>query len=177
MDTMTEQSQEKDISSASPDNSEVVALIKKLQQQMAYLEKKIDILVEGSSRKPFGEKRFSKPFRSGGGRHSGRGGWTEGRNHSRDRNSGGGSRSFDRSRGGQGFGGQSRDRQSYSGGQSRDRQSYSGGQSRGGQGYGGQSRGGQSRGGQSRGGQGYGGQSHGFNPRKKRSFSQKKDRD
>ena len=144
MDTMTEQSQQKDISSASPDNSEVVALIKKLQQQMVYLEKKIDILVEGSSRKPFGEKRFSKPFRSGGGRHSGRGGWTEGRNHSRDRNSGG-TRSFDRSRGGQGYGGQSRDRQSYGGGQSRE-------------------------------GQGHGGQSHGFNPRKKRPFSQKRDR-
>jgi len=45
---------------------EMIDLIRKLQKHLVYLEKKIDLLVEASSRKPFGEKRFSKPNHSGG---------------------------------------------------------------------------------------------------------------
>ena len=81
---------------------EVVVLIKKLQQHLVFLEKKIDILVGGLSHKPFKENRFSKPMRSGEHfRHRSR---TEGGNHSSQRNLGR-SGPFDQSRsgGGQGF--------------------------------------------------------------------------
>ena len=44
--------------------SDVLVLIKKMQQQLASLEKKIDILTSQSQQKPFREKHFSKPFRS-----------------------------------------------------------------------------------------------------------------
>ena len=49
-----------------PTNADVVALIKKMQQQLEFLEKKIDTLINQSQEKPFQEKRFSKPFRSFG---------------------------------------------------------------------------------------------------------------
>lgn len=55
--------------SSSPD---VVSLIKKMQQQLEYLEKKIDTLIARSHERPsFKEKSFSKPYRSFGnsGRH------------------------------------------------------------------------------------------------------------
>ncbi len=45
---------------------DVVDLIKKMQQQLVFLEKKIDILIDQSSRRPFSEKHFSKPSRSFG---------------------------------------------------------------------------------------------------------------
>jgi len=98
---MSKHSEPKKISKASPDESETVVLIKKLQQHLVYLEKKIDTLIEGSSRKPFNEKRFSKPGRPGGysrGRVR-----TEGGNHSGERNFGR-TGSFGPSRGGQGHG-------------------------------------------------------------------------
>ena len=49
-----------------PANADVVALIRKMQQQLEFLERKIDILINQSQEKPFQEKRFSKPFRSFG---------------------------------------------------------------------------------------------------------------
>ena len=53
---------------------EVLALIRKMQQQLAFLEKKIDILIKQSSEKsferPFQKRSFSRPFRPGGFSHS-----------------------------------------------------------------------------------------------------------
>ncbi len=46
--------------------SEVIALIKRMQQQLAFLEKKIDILINQSSERSFKGRPFSKPFRPGG---------------------------------------------------------------------------------------------------------------
>jgi len=48
---------------------DVAALIKKMQQQLVFLEKKIDILINQSSRRPFSEKHFSRPSRSFGRPH------------------------------------------------------------------------------------------------------------
>jgi hypothetical protein len=65
-----------DDASAAPDESEmdVVSLLKGMQQQLILLEKKIDLLVSQSQRRPTGEKfssdrtfqkrPYSKPFRS-----------------------------------------------------------------------------------------------------------------
>jgi hypothetical protein len=62
--------------SAAPDESDtdVVSLLKKIQQQVLYLERKIDMLISqskerpsretGSADRPFRKKPFSKPFRS-----------------------------------------------------------------------------------------------------------------
>ncbi len=51
----------------SPDSQqvepEVIALIKKMQQHLVFLEKKIDTLIERSSEKPFERKYFSKSSR------------------------------------------------------------------------------------------------------------------
>ncbi len=54
-----------DISSSVETGSDVVSLIKKMQQQLNYLEKKIDLLLGGgqSSERPFREKRFDRPSR------------------------------------------------------------------------------------------------------------------
>lgn len=46
--------------------SDVLGLIRKMHQQLVFLEKKIDILISHSQEKPFREKPFSKPFRSFG---------------------------------------------------------------------------------------------------------------
>ena len=43
--------------------SDVMALVKKIQQQLVFLEKKIDTLINQSSERPFKGKYFSKPFR------------------------------------------------------------------------------------------------------------------
>ncbi|MDP1854128.1 MAG: hypothetical protein Q8L26_08030 [Candidatus Omnitrophota bacterium] len=45
---------------------DVMALVKKMQQQLISLEKKIDILINQSQDRPFRQKPFSKPFRSFG---------------------------------------------------------------------------------------------------------------
>ena len=45
---------------------DVIALVKKMQQQLVFLEKKIDILISQSQDRPFRQKPFSKPFRSFG---------------------------------------------------------------------------------------------------------------
>lgn len=61
---MNEQSQyNKDLPPASAEQ-DILALIRKMQQQLVFLEKKIDILVNQSQARPFREKHFSKPFRS-----------------------------------------------------------------------------------------------------------------
>ena len=107
---MTDEFEEEDVSSeevapqAEPD---VLSLLKKMQQQLTYLEKKVDLILNQSSEKSFPEKRFSKPFRSGG--HGGPrhgGGHGEGRRDfaPRDRN-------FSRPDNRSGGGGFSRDRQ------------------------------------------------------------------
>ncbi|MDP3920681.1 MAG: hypothetical protein Q8R76_07755 [Candidatus Omnitrophota bacterium] len=87
-------------SKTSPDDRELIVLIKRLQQQMGFLEKKIEILIGRSAQKPsFGrEKRFSKPFRTGGPSHGHA--TTEGGKRSNERPFVGNG-SFDKSRGGQ----------------------------------------------------------------------------
>lgn len=42
---------------------DVIALVKKMQQQLVFLEKKIDILISQSQDRPFRQKPFSRPFR------------------------------------------------------------------------------------------------------------------
>ena len=66
---MSEQFKHNDSLSPAPDEQDVAALIKKMQQQLVFLEKKIDILIEQSSRRPFNERHFSKPSRSFGRPH------------------------------------------------------------------------------------------------------------
>jgi hypothetical protein len=63
---MSEQSEENDFLPATEARQDVAALIKKMQEQLASLEKKIDILINQSQARPFGEKHFAKPFRSFG---------------------------------------------------------------------------------------------------------------
>jgi hypothetical protein len=60
---MNEQSQQNDFSPPAPEELDVAALVKKMQQQLVLLEKKIDILISQSEAAPRGEKHFSKPFR------------------------------------------------------------------------------------------------------------------
>ena len=64
------------ISPGSPQNEpDLVALIKKLQDHLVILERKIDSLINRpqEERRPFQEKRFSKPFRSFKHSHHGKG--------------------------------------------------------------------------------------------------------
>lgn len=62
---MTEQSKNNDLLPSASAEQDVVALIKKMQQQLAFLEKKIDLLISQSQARPFSrEKNFSRPFRS-----------------------------------------------------------------------------------------------------------------
>ena len=93
---MSEHSKEDEELSVPPQtDSEVVSLIKKMQQQLNFLEKKIDILIGQSPDRPprDREKRFSKPFRpsfggGSGGRDFNRGPRREGFSHSRPREGG-----------------------------------------------------------------------------------------
>jgi hypothetical protein len=73
----------------SPVEQDVVALIKRMQQQLAFLEKKLDILINQSQDKPSGERHFSKPFRASGHPHRHAGG---------RRDTGYGEKRFDRGR-------------------------------------------------------------------------------
>ncbi len=61
---------------AEPD---VVALIKRMQQQLAFLEKKIDILISQSQVAPSRERHFSKPYQSFGRSHGQERGPSQGR--------------------------------------------------------------------------------------------------
>ena len=49
---------------------DMFAVLKKIQQQLTFLEKKVDTLVRQSERPSFRERPFQKPFRSGGFSHS-----------------------------------------------------------------------------------------------------------
>jgi hypothetical protein len=52
--------------SSSPPQAEpdIAAVLKRIQQQLTFLEKKIDTLISRSPERPSGGQRFSKPFRS-----------------------------------------------------------------------------------------------------------------
>ena len=51
---------------------DLLGVLKRMQQQLGFLEKKIDTLIKQSSDKPFRERNFSQPFRQGGfGQHRG----------------------------------------------------------------------------------------------------------
>jgi hypothetical protein len=63
---MTEQFKNDNPLTPSQAESDVFVLIKKIQQQLDSLERKIDTLTRQSYEKPFREKNFSKPFRSSG---------------------------------------------------------------------------------------------------------------
>ncbi len=62
-------SEHTDFSQQAPADLDVVALIKRMQQQLAFLEKKLDILISQSQAMPSGERHFSKPFRAPGQPH------------------------------------------------------------------------------------------------------------
>ena len=93
---MSEHSEENEELSVPPQaDTDVVSLIKKMQQQLNFLEKKIDILIGQSPERPFRdrEKRFSKPFRPSFGGGANRGGFNrgprrEGFSHDRPREGG-----------------------------------------------------------------------------------------
>jgi hypothetical protein len=59
---MTEQLDSDNSLTPQQHDADVLILIKKMQQQLASLEKKIDTLIGQSQEKPSGEKHFSKPF-------------------------------------------------------------------------------------------------------------------
>jgi len=61
---MSEQFKDDDPISQEPGEQDVAALVKKMQHQLAALERKIDVLIEQSAHRPSGERNFSKPFRS-----------------------------------------------------------------------------------------------------------------
>jgi len=61
---MTKQIKNDTPSTPQPTESDVLVLIKKMHQQLTFLEKKIDILINQSQEKPFREKFFSKPPRT-----------------------------------------------------------------------------------------------------------------
>lgn len=66
---MSKRSQHNAFLQQAPVEQDVVALIKRMQQQLAFLEKKLDILINQSQARPFSEKHFSKPIRSYGHAH------------------------------------------------------------------------------------------------------------
>jgi hypothetical protein len=53
-----------DVSQQGPAEPDVMALLKRMQQQLAFLEKKLDTLISQSQTRPSGERHFSKPFRA-----------------------------------------------------------------------------------------------------------------
>ena len=56
---MNEQPNDKNLSAPQPSDSEVVVLIKRMQQQLTFLEQKIDAFISQSREKPF--PPFSRP--------------------------------------------------------------------------------------------------------------------
>jgi hypothetical protein len=71
---MNEESSVNPTTAQDPSDTEVVSLLKKVQQQLLFLEKKVDLLISQSQEKPSGERAFpersfrkrsySKPYRS-----------------------------------------------------------------------------------------------------------------
>lgn len=75
---MTEHNKGNESSATEQNETDVVSMLKRMQQQLVYLEKKIDTLIaaggqsQGQSqfRPPFRDRPFSKPFRSYGNSHT-----------------------------------------------------------------------------------------------------------
>lgn len=63
---MSEQSRFNEALPPAPAEQDILVLIRKMQQQLVFLEKKIDTLINQSHARPFNEKHISKPFRSFG---------------------------------------------------------------------------------------------------------------
>jgi len=61
---MSEQIGNENLEGLPSSETDVVVLIKQMQQRLTALEKKIDILISQSQEKSFRPKPFSKPFRS-----------------------------------------------------------------------------------------------------------------
>lgn len=61
---MSEQFEDDDSSSAVSNEQDIAASVNKMQKQLVFLEKKIDILISQSQERPPKERHFSKPFRS-----------------------------------------------------------------------------------------------------------------
>lgn len=82
---MSEQSGHEALGVSRQADPDVMALLKKIQQQLSFLEKKIDALIGSSQERPFRERHFSKPYRSfGDSQHHGK----------RERSHGPGERNF-----------------------------------------------------------------------------------
>ena len=101
---MNKHAEERIALAESQNDPELLALVKKMQKHLVFLEKKIDLLIEGGSgrenrsgRPPF-KKNFSRPFRSGG--HSRHRSSSDGDRYSgpRDRDRGSGGAGSDRPR-------------------------------------------------------------------------------
>lgn len=61
---MSEEFKSENPQAGAPAGQDVVVLIKRMQQQLLFLEKKIDMLISLSQERPEGRDRgFSKPFR------------------------------------------------------------------------------------------------------------------
>ena len=63
---MNEQSRDNEALTSASTEQDVLTLIRKMQQQLSFLEKKIDILISQSQAQPSSERPFSKPFRPSG---------------------------------------------------------------------------------------------------------------
>jgi len=86
---MTEERAQGNSSGSPQAEPDLVALIKRMQMQLLFLEKKIDILINQSSGKPSRDKHFSKPARSFD---------RPNRPYSRERSDASGEKRFDRGR-------------------------------------------------------------------------------
>ena len=84
-------------SEPSSEESDAVALLKKMQQQLVFLERKIDTLIHQSQNQPSKDRHFSKPFRPSFRPNQGKGEHSHRDSHrSKDRFDQGQGRSFDR---------------------------------------------------------------------------------
>jgi hypothetical protein len=61
---MNDDSRVNETAETEPTETDLVSVLKKMQQQLNFLEKKIDVLISQSQAKPFGERTSSeRPFR------------------------------------------------------------------------------------------------------------------
>lgn len=84
-----EQPEQHDLLPPASEGQDVAALIKKMQQQLVFLERKIDLLISQSETRPSGDKHFSKPSRPFGRPH---------RSFDREHGDASGEKRFDRGR-------------------------------------------------------------------------------
>ena len=61
---MTELSNSDNVSTPQSPELDVLTLLKRMQQQLTFLEQKVDILIKQSQDKPARERSFSKPYSS-----------------------------------------------------------------------------------------------------------------